>query len=166
MSSNIYISCENMDLVFTKKEIIHFQKYWFKGVSLKKIAETLERDIDECALLLIDLAERNLVKCRNKGIEKSDVSFIPNHSRKTQNFINKIPKDYYCLEDYSLVWSKREVVRLKELWITNVPIQKISIDLARSDIEIAVLILDLHKKKEIKCRKGGLLGHDFIYTQV
>ncbi|OYD58447.1 hypothetical protein CGZ90_00670 [Fictibacillus aquaticus] len=65
---NGYTACEDMNLRFAAYEVKFLDKMWKAGWSLKVIAERLNRDPDEMAVLLICRARKGKVKPRESGI--------------------------------------------------------------------------------------------------
>lgn len=57
-----------LNLVFTEEELETFRQHWKKNVALVDIAASMKRKPSEIALLVIDHAERSLIKKRKKGI--------------------------------------------------------------------------------------------------
>lgn len=60
--SDIYIACEEMDFTWTKEKLQEFSKLWKKGLGLMEIAEHLDRDPDEVAMLIMDHGRLNKIK--------------------------------------------------------------------------------------------------------
>lgn len=64
----LHFACEELELSWEPIQVKNFRKMWKKGISLKTIAEELQRDIDECAILVIDQARRGRIEQRQNGI--------------------------------------------------------------------------------------------------
>jgi hypothetical protein len=65
---NIYIACEDMNFTWDEVEVLEFEKLWNAGVGLFEIADKLQRDPDEVALLIIDRSQQRRIKPRLGGI--------------------------------------------------------------------------------------------------
>lgn len=57
-----------LDLVFKENELADFKEMWKAGISVENMAKKMRRKPSEIILLVIDHAERNLVKNREQGI--------------------------------------------------------------------------------------------------
>ncbi|HEX7065893.1 MAG TPA: FeoC-like transcriptional regulator [Bacillales bacterium] len=68
VSKNSYIALEEMNFVWTKRQVKKFVWMWRSGESLNEIARHFKRDPDECGLLLMDLARKGKVKPRKGGL--------------------------------------------------------------------------------------------------
>ncbi|WP_035350195.1 hypothetical protein [Fictibacillus gelatini] len=65
---NIYIALEELDFIWSYKEIEEFDQLWREGYSLNYISDYFNRDIDEVAILLIDRTKKGYCKPRENGI--------------------------------------------------------------------------------------------------
>lgn len=63
-----YIALEELNFVWDEDEINVFIKLWKEGADFRLIAEHFDRDQDEIALLLMDLARKGRVKPRDMGL--------------------------------------------------------------------------------------------------
>jgi predicted regulator of amino acid metabolism with ACT domain len=64
-----------------------------------------------------------------------------------------------ALEDLDFTWYPTEVEKVKKLWKYGRHIRDIAKQVRRDIDEVAVLIMHLARKKEIKRRKMGVLGN-------
>lgn len=71
---NIYIACEDMDLIWDEKEVSQFVALWNCGKDILSIAEHFNRDPDEIGLLVIDQARKGFIEPRQiiPGTTKSN----------------------------------------------------------------------------------------------
>ncbi|HHK5554679.1 helix-turn-helix domain containing protein [Bacillus anthracis] len=65
---NLYIALEELDLVFDESEVIRFQSMWKEGEGILEIAKELGRHQLEIAALIMDQADKNLIKSRPMGL--------------------------------------------------------------------------------------------------
>lgn len=63
-----------------------------------------------------------------------------------------------ALDDLDFSWYRQEVERVKKLWIYGWHIADIAKQMQRKQDEVAILIMHLARKGEIKRRKGGIFG--------
>jgi hypothetical protein len=63
-----YVALEELNFVWSKKEVKDFEYLWKKGHSIEDISNYFDRDIDEVALLVMDRARKNKVKPRGSGV--------------------------------------------------------------------------------------------------
>lgn len=63
-----------------------------------------------------------------------------------------------ALDDLDFSWYRQEVERVKKLWIYGWHIADIAKQMQRKQDEVAILIMHLARKREIKRRKGGVFG--------
>ncbi|MNY77987.1 hypothetical protein D3C86_2180650 [compost metagenome] len=61
-----------MNLVWDEREARKLDEMWKKGYDIEVIAETLERDCDEVAILIIDRARKGKIKARETGVFGKD----------------------------------------------------------------------------------------------
>lgn len=64
----VYLALEELDFVWSTKQVEEFDNLWSEGMSLKNISLYFNRDIDELAILLIDRARKGKAKQRRYGI--------------------------------------------------------------------------------------------------
>lgn len=64
----IYVACEDMDFVWSRTEVFQFDQAWKRGESITEIADSLDRDCDEVALLAIDRGRKGHIKARPGGV--------------------------------------------------------------------------------------------------
>ncbi len=57
-----------VNMVFTESEVFDFIAYWQNGHSVQRIADLLERNPLDIALLVMDRAEVGEIKQRHNGI--------------------------------------------------------------------------------------------------
>lgn len=65
---NLYIALEDLDLLFDESEVIRFQEMWKKDKGILEIAKELGRHQLEIAALIMDQADKNLIKSRPIGL--------------------------------------------------------------------------------------------------
>lgn len=65
---------------------------------------------------------------------------------------------YIALDDSNLDWEQEEVVEFDKLWSEGLDIRDISKRFRRTNVEVAVLVMDRHKKGRIKLREKGIFG--------
>ncbi|HDR7258794.1 helix-turn-helix domain-containing protein [Bacillus paranthracis] len=65
---NLYIALEELDLVFDESEVIRLQEMWKKDKGILEIAKELGRHQLEIAALIMDQADKNLIKSRPIGL--------------------------------------------------------------------------------------------------
>ncbi len=66
-TERLHIACEDLDLSFTAQEVWDVTQWWNEGMSYDEIAASLNRDGDEVAILLIDLARKGRIRRRRGG---------------------------------------------------------------------------------------------------
>ena len=64
----LYIALSELDFSWYHAEVEKIKKLWAYGLHIAKIAEMLERDIDEVAVLIMDLARRGVIGRRKNGV--------------------------------------------------------------------------------------------------
>lgn len=64
----LYIALSELDFSWYHAEVEKIKKLWAYGLHIAKIAEMLERDIDEVAVLIMDLARKNKIRRRKNGV--------------------------------------------------------------------------------------------------
>jgi hypothetical protein len=65
-----YLALDDLDFDFTWSlgEVREMKHLWNEGTALEEIAEHFDRDIDECFILLFDLARKGKIKYRKNSI--------------------------------------------------------------------------------------------------
>lgn len=66
-AERLHIACEDLDLSFTAQEVWDVIRWWNEGLSYDAMADGLDRDADEVAILLIDLARSGRIQKRRGG---------------------------------------------------------------------------------------------------
>lgn len=66
--AELYIACEDMDFSWYQWEIDTVIEKWTNNHCITEIADALDRDCDEVAILLIDLARKEKIQPRKGGI--------------------------------------------------------------------------------------------------
>lgn len=61
---NIYIACEDMNMVWCESEVVQFERMWNDGWDIEVIANALDRDPDEVIVLVIDRARNGHIRSR------------------------------------------------------------------------------------------------------
>ena len=64
----LYIALSELDFSWYPDEVEQVAQFWRDGPHIAKIAEMLERDIDEVAVLIMDLARKNKIRRRKNGV--------------------------------------------------------------------------------------------------
>lgn len=64
----IYIAVEEANFIWDERDVIRFREMWNQGMSLPEMAEVLRRHQAEVALLVIDQADKYLIKNRPTGL--------------------------------------------------------------------------------------------------
>lgn len=64
----VYIACEDLNFDWEPKQVKQFITMWNDGESLETISNYFKRDIDECAILVIDQAREGKLRKRKNGI--------------------------------------------------------------------------------------------------
>jgi hypothetical protein len=65
---NDYIALEELDFTWNRQEVREFDELWNAGYSLEYIAEHFDRDVDEVAILAMDLAIKGKIGRRPGGV--------------------------------------------------------------------------------------------------
>ncbi|MGN5653496.1 helix-turn-helix domain-containing protein [Bacillus sp. Brlt_9] len=65
---NLYIALEELDLVFDESEVNRLQEMWKEDKGILEIAKELGRHQLEIAALIMDQADKNLIKSRPMGL--------------------------------------------------------------------------------------------------
>ncbi|WP_141114941.1 MULTISPECIES: helix-turn-helix domain containing protein [Bacillus] len=65
---NLYIALEELDLVFDESEVIRLQEMWKEDKGILEIAKELGRHQLEIAALIMDQADKNMIKSRPMGL--------------------------------------------------------------------------------------------------
>ncbi|USK72698.1 hypothetical protein [Peribacillus asahii] len=65
---------------------------------------------------------------------------------------------YTALEEIDFLWEPDEIKRFEQLWNDGVDIIELSIMLNRSEVEVAILIMDRHMQGGITEREFGVFG--------
>lgn len=64
----LYIALEEWNLVFDEIEVIRLQEMWKEGKGILEIAKELGRHQLEIAALIMDQADKNIIKSRPMGL--------------------------------------------------------------------------------------------------
>lgn len=65
---NLYIALEELDMFWDEDEVRQVKEAWDKNESVFAIAKRMERDPDEVAVLLMDLARKGRIEKRVMGL--------------------------------------------------------------------------------------------------
>lgn len=65
---NLYIALEDLDLLFDESEVTRLQEMWKEDKGILEIAKELGRHQLEIAALIMDQADKNLIKSRPMGL--------------------------------------------------------------------------------------------------
>ena len=64
----LYIALSELDFSWYPGELEQVAQFWRDGLPVADIAEKMERDIDEVAVLIMDLARKNKIRRRKNGV--------------------------------------------------------------------------------------------------
>lgn len=67
-SRKLYIACEDMNFVWCESEVREIERMWQGGLSIEDMAKSFDRDVDEVAVLIMDLAKQERIKERKNGV--------------------------------------------------------------------------------------------------
>ncbi|MCM3273685.1 helix-turn-helix domain-containing protein [Paenibacillus elgii] len=67
----IYIALEELDFVWTEKDVLEVDRMWNRGSSIWEIGRAFNRDIDEVAVLIMDRCRHGYIKQRLNGVFES-----------------------------------------------------------------------------------------------
>lgn len=62
-----YIACEDIDFVWSEKNLIVFRQMWKEGLCIVDIAKAFRRDTDDVALLVMDQKRKGHITERPGG---------------------------------------------------------------------------------------------------
>ncbi|MCI0767382.1 helix-turn-helix domain-containing protein [Bacillus sp. TL12] len=65
---NLYVALEELDMLWDEDDILLVREAWKNNESVFAIGEKLQRDPDEVALLIMDLARKNVIRKRPMGL--------------------------------------------------------------------------------------------------
>ncbi|WP_254797750.1 helix-turn-helix domain-containing protein [Bacillus sp. N35-10-4] len=65
---NLYIALEDLDLLFDESEVTRLQEMWKEDKGILEIAKELGRHQLEIAALIMDQADKNIIKSRPMGL--------------------------------------------------------------------------------------------------
>lgn len=164
----IYVVLDDINFTWTKFEIKQILNLWNKGKSIHYISTSIQREVDEIALLIMDLGE--YPKCyflqRDNGVNESNPVCANRYYRiKIENLLNSINEEYKMFEEFyevDFIWDEYEVYEFDRMWNFGVSIQKISKKLKRNIIDCVLLLFDRSRKNFINSRDGGLKGFNGI----
>lgn len=156
----LYLALENLNFTWSTEDVVGFQKLWFHGFSLGWIAESFNRDMDEVALLVIDLAHLGLIKSRINGLKTSPP--VPLEEKIVSKLFAHINREkfanYTVLEEFNFSWDEDEVSLFRKHWNDGIPLLDIAQYFNRHEIEVVLLIIDQAKRDLINQRKFGVYG--------
>lgn len=66
--NKLYIACENVDFIWSDKDIRIFKRMWNDGKPFLDICKRLGRPQKDVQMLMIDLAEKDQIKQRKRGL--------------------------------------------------------------------------------------------------
>ncbi|MED4914342.1 hypothetical protein [Parageobacillus thermoglucosidasius] len=143
----IYVVLEEFHLEWKTSDILMFQKFWYRGFSLKWIAEYFGRDIDEMAVVVMDQARRGYIRPRPSGI------FCGPETQPDANVKKRIakmkilyPETYMLFEDTDFYWDERDVLQFDRMWNEGYSLEDIATYFRRHEDEIALLVIDRARK--------------------
>ncbi|MDA2637952.1 helix-turn-helix domain-containing protein [Bacillus cereus] len=65
---NLYIALEELDMLWDEDEVAQVKEAWNNNESVFAIGEKMQRDPDEVALLIMDLARKGVIGKRALGL--------------------------------------------------------------------------------------------------
>ena len=65
---DVYIALDDLDFAWLPEEVETVINCWDKGYDIRVMSEELEREEDEIALLIMDLARKEKIKYRSNGV--------------------------------------------------------------------------------------------------
>lgn len=65
---NLYIALEELDMLWDEDDVLRVKNAWKNNESVFAIGEKLQRDPDEVALLIMDLARKGAIGKRTLGL--------------------------------------------------------------------------------------------------
>ncbi|MBG9629297.1 hypothetical protein ABB10_19085 [Bacillus thuringiensis] len=65
---NLYIALEELDMLWDEDEVVQVKEAWSNNESVFAIGEKMQRDPDEVALLIMDLARKGAIGKRALGL--------------------------------------------------------------------------------------------------
>lgn len=65
---NLYIALEELDMLWDEDEVVQVKEAWNNNESVFAIGEKMQRDPDEVALLIMDLARKGVIGKRALGL--------------------------------------------------------------------------------------------------
>lgn len=154
----LYIACEDLKLNWHIDQVLEFDQLWNRGHSLEFIADYLECDMDEAALLLLCRRQNNKTKLRNRGIKIQNKfkNMYPSKIKETYETLKKQGEEYLVLEHSDFFWLGREIQKFEKLWNDDYSVHQISKVFKRALDEIVILIIDRARKGYIQPRKYGV----------
>lgn len=88
----IYIACEEVDMIWSEKDVEHFRNMWKEGKTILQIADFFKRDPDEIGLLIIDQSRKGLIKNEKepggKGTNHQVIATIEKVKKETPTVIS------------------------------------------------------------------------------
>lgn len=158
--SIVYIALEDFNLEWKRWEVMAALHYWNEGLDIVEISSLVKRDMDELALLLIDIAEfkPGLVRQRLNGIVKSPPLPPTTYYNTMMENLLEDNEVYVVFEQTgpNLIWWEREVYIFDELWSQGYNIMNLAKRFKKSPLETCLLIIDRCKKDFIHPRDIGL----------
>lgn len=65
---NLYIALEELDMLWDEEDVLRVKNAWKNNESVFAIGEKLQRDPDEVAVLIMDLARKGTIEKRALGL--------------------------------------------------------------------------------------------------
>lgn len=159
----IYTALDDINYDWTAQEIETFLALWIDGWSLQYICRHLKREIDDAAVLMMDLGSRtSLLRDRPQGIKNQlSVDKSQMYDQLLEEFLADIDVVYTAFldaTDIEFIWDEKNVLLIEDFWNKGYSIIQIAKRFRRNKLDIALLILDRRRKGKIGLRKGGLEG--------
>lgn len=164
---NIYVVLDDINFNWKASELETIIRLWNDGRSLWYIENEVNRNIDEIAILLMDLAEtrRNFICERSRGLLTSILVDQPyQYQKRVENFLNEYINGYEALShvNANFFWDEVEVHKFEQYWKEGISLERISRKLKRKPLDCMFLLLDRLRKGFIKGREGLLDGFEQV----
>lgn len=158
----LYIALESWNLLWPVEHIEKAMDLWMNGIPITTIAAELSADVDELALLIIDLSStyKYFFPARDNGVNLSTkIGWTVSQKKSLGLFLLKNKPVYEVCANYDMFWEDKDVHKVEEYWREDVEFEKICKKVKRDSFEVMVLLLDRLKLGHIEPRKEGIEGN-------
>ncbi|OXL83156.1 hypothetical protein BCV73_08750 [Paenibacillus sp. SSG-1] len=83
--NKIYIALEEVDMIWDTDEVEDFRRLWRQGKTILEISRFFKRDPDEIALLIMDQAQKGLIKNDKEPDQKGSTKQVTATIEKMKN---------------------------------------------------------------------------------